>query len=219
MRKGMNQDEDKKSQEEYRDAPNMPIVPENHYIPDISEFGMGFEYQIWNDTYEGDKNGERLIPGTTWINRTIGMGVWDLKGQVKRLLDKGHVCAKYLDAKDIESQDFVIQQSTWDRESLKRTVIKYVPHPKFDSGAQFEKVINETLVWQIFWNAETGDMIIVKAHNERKRRLMWSEPKDKKEKPPTTYFMEFDERFKGVIKNKSEFKRILQQTGVVKTEV
>lgn len=87
----------------YRDAPNMPIVPEDHYVPDISEFGMGFEYKIWNDSYEGDKEGERLVPGTTWINRTVGMGIWDLQSQVKRLLDKGNICVKYLDREDVES--------------------------------------------------------------------------------------------------------------------
>ena len=167
-----------------------------YYTPSVYEFHVGFTYEV------------RI--GKEWEERCLGT--------IPQLaeLDDFEKRVKYLDAEDIKGQDFIIQHSSWDRESLKRTVIKYVPHPEFDSGAQFEKVINDTFVWQIFWNAETGDMIIVKAHNERKRRLVWSEPKDKKEKTPPKYFMEFDERFKGIIKNKSEFKRILRQTGIVK---
>lgn len=171
-----------------------------HYVPAIEEFHVGFEFEFLE---KGNYKPMEFI-----CNGQFGFD------DVEDLVKVSRV--KYLDIKDIESQDFVIQQSTWDRKSLKRTVIKYVPHPKFDSGAQFEKVINETLVWQIFWNAETGDMIIVKAHNDKNRRLVWSESVDKKEKTPPQHFMEFDERFKGIIKNKSEYKRILKQVGIVK---
>ena len=174
-----------------------------YYTPEIEEFHSGFEYEyLWDH--------EWLKTSYSFDDLDEHLDIDDFISNPKNFR------VKSLNDKDIESQDFVIQQSTWDRESLKRTVIKYVPHPKFDSGAQFEKVINETLVWQIFWNAAAGDMIIVKAHNDKNRRLVWSESVDKKEKTPPQHFMEFDERFKGVIKNKSEFKRILRQTGIVK---
>ena len=179
-----------------------------HYTPKIEELHIGFEFQYHK---KNDNKG--------WIDAVWGKEPYTNTKYLEETLKHQQAYelrVKHLDSEDIESQDFVIQHSMWDRESLKRTVIKYVPHPKFGSGFRFEKVINETLVWIVMWNSETGYIDIAKAHNERKRRLMWSEPKDKKEKTPTTYFMEFDELFKGIIKNKSEFKRILKQVGIVK---
>lgn len=181
----------------------------NYYTPDMEEFHSGFEFEYF---YQ-DEWHKHNLDGNPIVHHELD----EFKDDLMKLAHA--ICrVKRLDKEDIESQSFVIQHSMWDRESLKRTMIKYVPHPKFDSGAQFEKVINETLVWQIFWNAETGHMIIVKAHNERKRRLTWSQPVDIEEKNPDEYFMEFDEVFKGRIRNISEFKRILRQTGVINNQ-
>ena len=180
-----------------------------HYTPEVEEFHPGFEFEYF---YQ-DEWHKHNLDGNPIVHHELD----EFKDDLMKIAHA--ICrVKRLDEDDIESFDFTMQSSTWDRKSLERMVIKYVPHPKFESGCQFEKVINETLVWQVFWNRETGRVVIVKAHNERKRRLTWSEPKDAKDKTPDQYFMEFDEVFKGLVLNKSEFGRILRQTGVISNQ-
>lgn len=73
-----------------------------YYTPEIEEFHVGFEYELFN--------------GDNWQKRTVGRGVWDLKGQIKKFLDKEHIRVKHLDRDDIDSLGWTsIGDNVWEK--------------------------------------------------------------------------------------------------------
>jgi len=179
---------------------------EKFYVPDISEFHVGFECEL---KLHELKNWEKHIFLST--ERLEGIEIYLAQEKIR---------VKYLDREDIESEGFKLQVSSWDRKTLKRMVIEYVPFPQFDGdGLHFEYVIKETFVYQIDWDGSTG-IRIVKAIKSNTRKYMYLDLSDEKKfnKDETTPVMEFRVLYEGTCNNKNQLKQILQWTGILKQE-
>lgn len=182
------------------------MTENKYYVPAIEEFHIGFEYEMHFE----DTGWEGSIYSVTHVNLN-SMSNWIKQNRIR---------VKCLDRKDIESFGYNLQVSSWDRKTLKRLAIQYIPLPAFDGpGEHFEKVIKETLVYQIMWNGSTRVMIKKAEKSETKG---WgymdfsNKGTPKMKKFITTPIMEFDVLYDGICKNKSQLKQILQWTEIIK---
>jgi len=146
---------------------------DKYYTPTIEEFHVGFEYQLFN--------------GANWQDRTVGMGVWDLKRQILHHLtmDVPAVRVKHLDRSDIESFGFKYVGKTIDN--------------WYDLEGDFEIPMSNC-----------RNMLIKMQHDFRTHqgvRIVGYEYNHNSGDSETLY--------RGSCKNKSELKRILTQIGVI----
>jgi hypothetical protein len=110
---------------------------------------------------------------------------------------------------NIEKLGYEMQGSTWDRTDLSRMTMKWMPLPEFCEGYQFERVINDQDVWQIYLGKNKLEIVHAYKGN---RKLMWSVPKGETASPPQP-IMEFERLFYGEINNENELIKVMEQVG------
>lgn len=156
-----------------------------YYTPDISEFHVGFEYEVFDSKYEYkvEKLSETKLkvlsdPITTtgWFKEAYEIDSFlyvedssDIKSNIPSYIENDKVRVKYLDREDIESLGFEHDQSTKD-------------------GSYF---YSGTLMTENQWCINLKDLIVDIYDINGKS----------------------DFRFDGFVKNKSELKRILKMIG------
>lgn len=109
--------------------------------------------------------------------------------------------------KSIESLGYQRQCSTWDRGDLSRMIMTWATKSEIAEDYQFERVINEQDVWQIYLGDKKLEIVHAYKGN---RRIMWSTPVGETAPPPQP-IMEFERLFLGVINNEVDLIRVMEQ--------
>jgi hypothetical protein len=63
----------------------------------------------------------------------------------------------------LKSEGWLEQSSSWDRKSLTRLVVICKPMEAFDEGYQFEKVIDETHIYQLYFDFHFTKALLLEA--------------------------------------------------------
>ena len=185
-----------------------------YYTPDISEFHVGFEYEVFDSKYEYkvEKLSETKLkvlsdPITTtgWFKEAYEIdsflyveGSSDIKSNIPSYIENDKVRVKYLDREDIESLGFKEDQE------YKSTVDESNSDWHYDHGMKSNNGSLRLIYtnWRIYGSSETGKIDYSK-YNE------YSVVKIVKSVIDGEQFV----AFVGFIKNKSELKQILKMIG------
>lgn len=166
-----------------------------YYTPSIEEFHAGFEYEYKSFVSKAiAKNKYLNNTFTQWMKKTFTAGSNDVMGSeiddIDFLISKSNIRVKYLDKEDIE-------ECGWKRD----TNMDSGEHPSlydqhgYSSAYSIDKQDTDlNTVWQLY-HFPDNYVVIERAINGGTGR--------------------YDVLFVGVVKNKSEFKRILKQIGIL----
>ena len=170
-----------------------------YYIPEITEFYVGFEYERWYEVSEFSEGQSGWI-SCTFPNDPIYGGML-LPHRFK--VDNTRV--KYLDQEDIESLGFIKKHQLDNR--IPRWIIK---HFKNSSKEEYDEFINNNLEETFILEKDELNFDLYKYGIKLFNNLMII---GKITNSISIY--EEDTIFKGIIKNKSELKKLLKQLNIM----
>lgn len=167
---------------------------QKYYCPDISEFYEGFEYEFKERMGNYSKNKFRVTK---------------LNDALQHYLDRKMIRVKYLDQQDIESLGWDLGISFWERDTNERVNVVRLKSIA-DNSLSFQKIITETQTYSLTMFDNLRVVIVKNYLSDHKTGLilknkMIHEPKN---------IMVKESLFDGIIKNKSELKKIMQQLNI-----
>lgn len=151
-----------------------------YYTPDIEEFHVGFEYEVFEKGQIYDPNIMTFMPIETedkFFKFTYPDPFYGY--QLNKLFAQKDLRVKYLDQEDLESLGFSNTPKDYDKGLVSRNDLMRI-------------IGNDVIKIQTYW---------IYSKDERLIRIF----KGRK------YVYPYQEVFRGIIKNKSELKRIMKQ--------